>query len=176
MKRVRKFVNGGTEKFDAKIVFNFDEKQEFIIYRYVCNSKLRWRDWRKIKGKYEFVTYEEWHNYVTKKYDNYNERELIEFSKYLNNRIRNYSSFNIVGEGIIYPALISAVVSTCISNFVSSGSSNIIAYISGFMMVILLLGYVIISLLKNVMNERNRYNMLVDYKTEIDKIINCLGR
>ena len=47
------------------------------------------KDIKSIDDKYKFDSYKKWKQYVCNKYNEYSSNELIEVSRYFNQRIRN---------------------------------------------------------------------------------------
>lgn len=67
----------------------FNLKSEKNIYCYVCCKRVKKKALRDLNEELKFETYQQWKQYVCNKYQNYNIDELIEFSRYLNQMIRN---------------------------------------------------------------------------------------
>lgn len=73
----------GKRKYDFDITF---EKQ---IYSCLCCSYGAKKAFKKLDAKYKFNSYHEWRQYICNKYKSYHKDELIEFSRYLNQNMRN---------------------------------------------------------------------------------------
>lgn len=63
--------------------FFFNEKKELEIYKCLCLKKV------KRRCNIEYHTYSSWKQYICGKYSEYTKEQLIEFSRFLNQKIRN---------------------------------------------------------------------------------------
>lgn len=84
----RSLVLIGKQKYD------FDIELEEMIYRYLCCKHIKKRILKKMDNKYKFESYKQWKKYIHNKYARYSLDELVEFSKYLNLKIRNIKPFH----------------------------------------------------------------------------------
>ncbi|MDE6210096.1 MAG: hypothetical protein K2M73_10560 [Lachnospiraceae bacterium] len=161
---------------NSKIQFN--EKLELTIYKYLCNEKITWRNWKKIKKEYRFDTYKEWSQYIQKKYIVYSTDSLIEFKKYLENIIRKNSTVSVFGESIVFPGLVSSILTILFNIFADmkyDKEGDLIYIISFSVIMSILLSCLVIYLIKpmldNVFRNKLRNYMYSDYKDEIEKLI-----
>ncbi|MBD5476827.1 MAG: hypothetical protein HDR17_12760 [Lachnospiraceae bacterium] len=80
--------------------YDFDYKIERTIYCYLCCYRIRgWRtarNLRQLNEQLKFETYRQWRQYIGSKYKDYSRDKLNEFSRYLNQMIRNKRPFNEV--------------------------------------------------------------------------------
>lgn len=79
------------ETFDeiGKRWYGFDFKTEKVIYCYLCCRRVKRKALRNLDQNLKFETYQQWNDYVCDKYQRYKKAELAEFSRYLNQMIRN---------------------------------------------------------------------------------------
>lgn len=63
--------------------YHFNEQKELEIYNCLCFRKT------KKKCDIEYHTYSDWKNYIYNNYSEYTKEQLIEFSRFLNQKIRN---------------------------------------------------------------------------------------
>lgn len=73
----------------GKRKYDFDIKLEKQIYSCLCCSYGAKKAFKKLDAKLKFNSYHEWRQYVCNKYKGYHKKELIEFSRYLNQNMRN---------------------------------------------------------------------------------------
>lgn len=68
--------------------FNF--KYERAIYCYLCCNRNRLinMELRNLNNDLKFEKYQQWNDYICNKYRNYSKGDLIEFSKYLNLKMK----------------------------------------------------------------------------------------
>ena len=72
--------------------YQFDKNSEKPIYKYVCHKHLSRAERKKLSDDNMFETYGEWKSYVCKKYNDFTDEKLNEFSHFLNQTIRNAGS------------------------------------------------------------------------------------
>ncbi len=156
--------------------YDFDYKLERVIYCYLCCCKIRVkhfaRDLRKLDEGLKFESYQEWKQYVCNKYQNYRTEELSEFSRYLNQRIRNEKPIN-EGANILLTAMITLIFTEIFQVSISTyrESSKKIVW---FVFVILLVLYVVYEIVKSLLtlfDNNVEKNFFVDYKEIIDEMI-----
>lgn len=73
----------------GKRKYDFDITLEKQIYSCLCCSYGAKKAFKKLDAKLKFNSYHEWRQYVCNKYKGYHKDELIEFSRYLNQNMRN---------------------------------------------------------------------------------------
>lgn len=161
MKRMRRFAN-------VKVNFLFDKERELNIYRFLCKKKVKKKKIKEISDCL-FERYNDWKNYITNKYQNYESQQLIEFSKFLNLQIRESKSFSPII--IMY---FSPVVAFYISllgdkllnvNYTKQNIFPICIGIMGCLIFIVVVAY-------NMYSEENMKNgFYEDYKEIIDELI-----
>lgn len=152
----------------AKENFCFDDNLEFTIYYFLCKGKVERRYRKKISG-FMFEKYADWKGYIIEKYQKYGYNELIEFSRYLNQGIREKKTFSPMVIMYFSPA-----VSYFMTRFVETAFSQN-SDIADFLMNI---GTFIISIIALMLIAHNLYlkenmraNFYEDYKEIIDELI-----
>lgn len=156
--------------------YDFDYKLERVIYCYLCCCKIRVkhfaRDLRKLDEGLKFESYQEWKQYVCNKYQNYRTEELSEFSRYLNQRIRNKSPFN-ESLNILCTAVIALVLTKVFEMFIFNYEELYMKFI-GFISYIVLawpLAYGVVRILYPIFDSNVEKNFFADYKEIIDEMI-----
>ena len=93
----------GKEKYD------FDIKEEIKYYNYLSCSYMKEKDIKNIDDKYKFDSYKKWKQYIYNKYIEYRSDELIEVSRYFNQRIRN-TELNRTNWTFFIPILLTIII------------------------------------------------------------------
>lgn len=159
--------------------YNFDFTLEKNIYSCLCCSYGAKKAFKKLDDEYKFNSYQEWEQYVHKKYKNYCKSDLIEFSRYLNQNIRNINPIHDI-YNLMFSVMITAVLTYILSvflkveykheNVLSSLFIGIFYFLLIIFVVILLIIFIwqfIIPIFDNNIVE----NFLEDYKEIIDRMI-----
>lgn len=151
----------------AKNDFLFDNKREWYIYCFLCDGKLKRREKRKISGLL-FERYNDWKDYITNKYQNYDSHQLIEFSRFLNHQIRESKSFTPII--IMY---FSPVIAYYISFWGDklNESYTIGDILVKFISIIGCLAFLIAVAYKTYSEESMKNGFYEDYKEIIDELI-----
>lgn len=163
----------------GKTEYEFDFNLEKRIYMNLCHLHMKKREEKSLREELKFNTYKKWKNYVYTKYKNYDEDKLNEFSRYLNQRIRN------IKPGHEYWNLLIPVIVTI---FFAEGidflfeAEKILVQQSGSGVEIFFLIYLLLFIgmtfwiawqtLVPIWNRNIEENILADYKEIIDSIIN----
>lgn len=67
----------------GKILFGYDEGEEYLIYKFVSGEYLRRSEYKKIKKKgCDFNSMAEWRRYIRKKYIKCDRQELVTYIKH----------------------------------------------------------------------------------------------
>lgn len=158
--------------------YDFDFRLQKNIYCYLCCIRLQKRDFRKLDLKFE--SYQQWKQYVRDKYDKYEKDMLNQFSRYLNQRIRNAKCSNQYGD-IIRNVLLTLVFTKLFDTFLDSylqmdfeGIPVIIGIVIILLLAFMLIAFIGVALyqtLKPVIDDNMDENFLKDYKEIIDEII-----
>ncbi len=156
--------------------YDFDFKSERVIYCYLCCCKIKEkhfaRDIRKLDEKLRFETYQEWKQYVCNKYYNYRTEELSEFSRYLNQKIRNERPIN-EGLSILLAALTTLIFTETFDRFLYTYEkiSIKIVWLIGCIVFLLPMAYGIAKFLSLMFDNNIEKDFFEDYKEIIDEMI-----
>ena len=161
----------------GKVTYNFELDLETSIYRYICYKHVKKREKKRIE-EYKFYLYSEWRDYIHQKYENYDLKKLIEFSRYLNLRTRNIKPWNdywTIITSICLTLFFSEIYKVLIDIFINKSDTNIVSYvIMCFVIGIILYAGMIIVIWQTItpiLNDSTKENMLIDYKEIIDDMI-----
>lgn len=156
---------------------NFDFQSEKNIYCYLCCDKMKKRALKKLDEKLKFVSYSQWKQYICDKYENYNKDELIEFSRYLNQRIRRIKPIREFIR-LCFSAIITLVITKMIEVFYSIDTAKLNSMLSIVIIEIIVIVFVVIPFILflieifiPIREDNTEENFLKDYKEVIDKII-----
>lgn len=156
--------------------YDFDFELERVIYCYLCCRCIKERgfarDLRKLNEKLKFESYQEWKQYICNKYQNYSKEKLTEFSRYLNQRIRNKKPFNEILI-ILCTVLVSLTLSQMFDMFLNTYerlSIKLVWFIS-CIIIVLPVFYGIVRFLCHIFDSDIEKNFFEDYKEIIDEII-----
>lgn len=161
----------------GKSRYNFEFELEKIIYSNLCLLRVKKKELKKIVNMLEFNTYFEWKQYIFNKYKNYDKEYLLEFSRYLNQGIRNIQPGREYLDMFI-PFILTFSITELLRQLFEI--NNILSDISGKSSVICLLilifwltsfFYIIWSTLMPIWNNNIEENMFIDYKEIIDELI-----
>ena len=159
---------------------DFDIKSEKIIYCYLCCNRYRLinKKLRNLNDDLKFEEYRQWKYYICNKYQNYSKEKLIEFSRYLNLKIRNikpsHEYWIIMATAFLSMLLTKAVeIVTGIQKDFSNYSVWITLSVTLVVeaLVIMLLIYLIVKIVYPIYDNHFDENFLIDYKEIIDDII-----
>lgn len=172
-KKYRKsFQNVGNLKYD------FEYQFEKNVYSNLCLRRVRKKELKKMDEKFKFTTYFEWKRYIWNKYEDYDKELLVEFSRYLNQGIRNvqpgreYLSFFV-------PVILTVYFSEMLKKIIEVNDILSKALILSKVLlmpiaVLLLFGplfYIIWSTLSPLWDNNVEENLYKDYKEIIDEMI-----
>lgn len=164
----------GKEKFD------FDYDLEKIIYMHLWHEKIKKKDFRRLDKEVQFDTYSKWKDYVENKYKDKSKEDLEDFSRHLNQEMRNNQPVNKCWE-ICIPILISMLVSQ-FSNFIIGYQGfdgniffhkilEIVILVSITIVVAIFFVYLFYKISKPIWDGEEKCDFLEDYKEIIDHII-----
>ena len=156
--------------------FLFDEERELDIYRYLCKEKLKKKREKKISDCL-FKRYNDWKNYITNKYKNYEAQQLTEFSRFLNQQLRRSKILNPIIIMYFSP-VISYYITYLISCFgdgtVKEQTDSISFQISPLVDIVLnmcAVAFIVFVAYKIYSQESMKNEFYEDYKEIIDEII-----
>lgn len=159
--------------------YSFIIKKEKDIYSCLCLVPRYEKIAKTLENKYKFNSYEDWEKYVQDKYENYDKKYLMEFSRYLNQLLRGYKPIRSAYD-VCVPILLTIVFQEFVKYFLLSvevitsyrylGLASIILDIVllPFCLVFSIFGGKVLSpLWTNDLEE----NLIFDYKEIIDNMI-----
>lgn len=169
--------NGKTFEEIGKKFHKFDFQMEKAIYCYLCCNRVKKKLLRRLDDQLKFHSYQKWRQYIRNKYEKYDRDQLIEFSRYLNQRIRSLKPDREYFM-LWVPVLVTVVVSKIFDLFysvnvqgLSSILSFIIVYIIVMICVLILFFYFMVEISKPIWNDNISGYFLRDYKEIIDEMI-----
>ena len=162
----------------GKIRYNFDFQLERTIYCYLCCCRVKRSERNILPEEWKFIFYRQWKDYIWNKYKEYRETDLMEFSRYLNQCMRNikpeHEYENIIAAVIMTVGVTKSyefILTPSIDLRSVSNIGKMIVVASLAMFVCLLIGYLVFYTLLPLFNNNIDENFLRDYKEIIDEII-----
>lgn len=153
----------------------FDINLERNIYSYVCCAKMnRIKAWRLDKNL-KFDTYQQWKNYIVNKYENVDKDMLIEFSRYLNQNVRNLKptyEYWVIAATVVLTWALTKVIDIFFG--AQMDYEGIYAFVAAFIFeifVAIFLIFVVFQTMKPLFDSNLDENFLRDYKEIIDDLI-----
>lgn len=166
---------GKSFKEIGKRWYDFDFELERTIYCYLCCSREKKRKIRKLDEKLKFESYQEWKKYVKNKYDNFSKDMLVEFSRYLNQRIRNTlpgHEYWIIVATVSLTMAFTEIIDVVLSKLMEfSGMSMIIAILLSSIFIVLPMIFIMVQTFYPLFDNNIDENLLKDYKEIIDEIV-----
>ena len=167
----------------GKEIYNFDLKKEKNIYNYVSCYKFTKKGKKQLDDELKFDSYGKWKNYIVTKYSECKSCQLEEFSRYLNQRIRN-AKVNHTYWGMVIPIMLT-IVTTRVLEVILNVNFNllegddllikIILYIVFMLIisiVILIPGFLMIKeIVEPIFDNDMEKNLFEDYKEIIDDMM-----
>lgn len=172
-KRTRALYTIGNEYFE------FNSNYEQKIYDYLCcnGSNKKLKKLKKCLGKNAFTRYCDWENYVRNKYNNYDDVMLNEFSRHLNQRIRNNEPGKKI-DTMMAEVSLSFILTAITTSFISIKVDNTIGlpilFITVFLMISTIVfwaGIIITKIYDSLSNRIKQQYFLTDYKEIIDNML-----
>lgn len=168
----RKLNEIGIRKFE----FNFHKEKN--IYTCLCLVPGYRRILKEIEDEYKFGSYGEWKKYIEDKRKSSNKQDLMEFSRYLNQRLRNVKPVKQANEIFVSVALALVIEkfvevlleSTEIVSITETRWEILIVYalimlgIAGFV-------FVLWNLISPIWDYNLEENFILDYKEIVDNLI-----
>lgn len=162
----------------GKTEFKFDFCQEKTIYKYLCHFHMKNRELRSLKEELRFSSYKSWKQYIYKKYENYSKDKLIEFSRHLNQRIRNIKP-NREYWNLFIPVLLAFSLTECVKFLFeaeemvlkSSATEITVLLLIVVMAILAVLLFEIWQTITPIWKINMEENLFTDYKEIIDGIL-----
>lgn len=170
--------NKKTLKLIGKRWYDFDFVLERNIYCYLCCIRVKSRKLRKLNKELKFESYQQWNKYVRNKYEKFDKDSLSEFSRYLNQGIRNVRpdhEYWIIAATVILTVILTGLCDIFLKLKISFDGLSVISlivvsFLLEFFMVIPII-FVIFQTIKPIFDSSVDENFLKDYKEIIDVII-----
>lgn len=154
--------------------YGFDFQLEKNIYCYLCSYKMKKRNLKKVNEKLRFVSYSQWKQYICTKYENYNSDELMEFSRYLNQRIRKIKpirEFIMILISVIITLVITKIFELIETIGIDSVLSIVIKGILVIAFIVIPFMFLLVDVFTHIQEDNIDEYFLKDYKEIIDEII-----
>lgn len=147
--------------------YGFDYQLERNIYCYLCHIRMKKKKLKNLKKLQKFECYEDWKQYICVNYKRYNKEQLLNFSRYLNIKIRDVELKRKVGE-IYFAFAVTLVMVNLIDEFLQRFS---FPFELKALSLLFIFG-IFIRMVTNIIHELYTDNyFLVDYKKIINEII-----
>lgn len=141
--------------------FNFDEKKEFLIYRYVYDGVSK----RKIsKVPKKCNSYREWVQYVRNKYNNVTVASLTDFSHYLLYNEKKANEYSNLYIGVMIPIVI--LILQLLSPINSYQQWGV-----GIIVTMIIMYIYVYNVVKPIADSSNKKIMYEEYRKVIDELI-----
>lgn len=154
--------------------YGFDFQLEKTIYCYLSCLYIKKKKIKKLDNALKFNSYKQWKEYIQNKYASYSNETLIDFSKYLNQGIRNVNSG---GEymNLCMPVIMTLVITKWMETFLSidtdlSGVPFIVTLFTVALLIAVLMFFLWKLIFPKLETSTEKY-MLEDYKEIIDDMI-----
>lgn len=162
----------------GKDKYKFDYEKELLVYKYVCCKRIKKRELEKLTNNQKFDCYLYWKQSICERYKDYNYEELLNFSRYLNQRIRNevpnkeYSRIYIpVILSLGITSIYNVIVNTKFDLFDCSTCIKIGIAIIYVLLITVSLFFVVWFTYNPLYENNDEENLLIDYKEIIDEIL-----
>ena len=158
--------------------YEFDYVKERNAYMYLCCSRMKKKDKKNLSETRKFNTYKEWNEYIRNKCTTYSDDKLKEFSRYLNQRLRNTKPerdyWNLLGP--IFLTLLFSQLPDIIKEMGNADTSSLpllgrVIYILFAGMIMIPFAYFIWSMVKPIWDNNTDEHFFEDYKAIIDGMI-----
>ncbi len=162
----------------GKKYYEFDFELERNIYCYLCCIRVKSRKLQKLKKELKFESYKQWYTYVRNKYKNFDKDVLIEFTRYLNQQIRNISpehEYNSITATVVLTVFLTSLVDKLMSMKISFGGLSEISTIVVILILELFIAipmiFIIVQTTKPIYDSSVNVDFLRDYKEIINELI-----
>lgn len=158
--------------------YDFDFQLEKAIYDYLCCERVKKKMLRKLDEDQKFESYQQWKQYVLDKYQKLSAAKLTEFSRFLNQEIRDlkpsHEYWSIMGSAlmaVIFTNVIDVALRTEVDfkGIPAWGIPIIIILIE--IVIVLLVLFCIVQAMSPIFDNSASEGLLRDYKEIIDGII-----
>lgn len=155
--------------------YGFDFKLEKNIYCYLCCVRMNSLKLRNLKAEFRFDFYQQWKRYVRNNNEKFDKDKLIEFSRYLNLKIKNTNpsrEYWNISATVLLSVIITNIFDEVLSmKFDLQGVSLLVAILIIEFLIVIPIGLIISQTMKPLFDSHLDENFLKDYKEIIDEII-----
>ncbi len=111
MKRIIIYIKKLFDKdnMDMEDEYKFNISVEMAIYKDVCGKRLKREEKKLICDKNKCKSYNQWKDYVRKKYNCYRKKQLINFYRYLKQKSRNEGQMK-KGSELFFPVMLTIFI------------------------------------------------------------------
>ncbi len=162
----------------AKKKYFFDYTEEKNIYMYIFCNQIKQKIIDSLDDDLKFDTYTEWKQYIKNKYDILTNENLIDFDRYINQRLRDvkprqeYWNFFIPVLismlAVKFPDLIDVFEEISV---VEMSFQVFITMMISLLIIAIMLFFVVLEMFRPLLDNNNDQNFLLDYKEIIDEMI-----
>lgn len=158
-----------------KNAYDFDLKEEEKIYKYVC-GRMTNREKKKMSENNKFTSYGCWKKYIVDKYEDYSYERLVDFSHFLNQKIRNIKLEDDYWI-ILIPVTLAIILDKFMNEFTEIMNMEINSILHGIInlfaisIVLVMVIFMIAKLGIQLVKVREQENLYKDYKEIIDEMI-----
>lgn len=160
----------------GKRKYDFDSTLEKRIYSCLCCSYGAKKAFKKLDDKLKFSSYQQWKQYVFNKYEYYCKDDLIEFSRYLNQNIRNskpYSEYWKIMLSVLLTISLTIILDAFLNiHFKSTGLILWVVIITVMLILVMAIVVIIMQTLGPMLENNTEEYFYRDYKEIIDEMIN----
>lgn len=156
--------------------YDFFWNTEETIYLYVCRKKIKKKNLKKLDTNLKFETHGQWEQYVRNKYDTYSKEKLMDFSRYLNQNLRDikpdreYWKISIpIVLTLILENFFELIFEICKEQIVSFGDGIARIFATGIVCSYLFVACA--NLVKNIWSTKEDEYFIIDYKEIINEMI-----
>ncbi len=157
----------------GKEYYDFDFLEEKNIYKYLCRRHMKKNSIKKMDNNLKFETYEQWKRYIFNKYKDYQNEKLIEFSYFINQKIRDVKPRREFWN-IIITIIVTLNVEKILEDISNISGTSILEKIGGviaLIVIIMVVVWFIIWITGRIFDEADEENLYRDYKEVIDEMI-----
>lgn len=162
----------------GRIKYNFSFQKEKNIYCNVCMRRMKRKRIKNLEEELKFCTYSEWKKYICYKYRDYDKETLEDFSRYLNQGIRNVQPGREY-LNLFIPVILTLIVTETLNGMLKiSEAIEALSIVAGIIVLLIVLVilfipiiYFIWTTLIPICDNNIEESMFIDYKEIIDEII-----
>lgn len=152
--------------------FEFNIKEEKLIYKYLCKEDLTKRQKRKLTEDIKFERFKDWEDYIINKYKKYDAKSLNEFKKMLNILFHNSNEFTAYNKNVC-TAYISSAMTILLRDCIDGLQENM-GIISNILLMLFFPSILVYLLFKSFKEYKSDYLIMLykDIINILDELIN----